>query len=47
MITLDSAKIVEESGNFPKELILQLMKMASTPLTKHQFLTDAQVGELV
>ena len=46
MITLDSAKIVEKSGDFPKELILQLMKMASTPLTKHQFLSEKQVGEL-
>ena len=47
MITLDSAKIVEKSGDFPKELIVQLIEMATTPLTKHQFLTDTQVGELV
>ena len=47
IITLHSAKIVEESGDFPKELIIQLMEMATTPLTKHQFLSDAQVGDLV
>ena len=46
MITLDSAKNVEESGDFPKELISQLIKMASTPLTKHHFLSDKQIGEL-
>ena len=47
MITLGSAKIVEKSDDFPKELILQLIEMATTPLTKHQFLSDVQVGELV
>ena len=47
IITLHSAKIVEKSGDFPKELIVQLIEMATTPLTKHQFLTDTQVGELV
>ena len=47
MITLGSAKIVEKSGDFPKELIVQLIEMATTPLTKHQFLSDAQVGELL
>jgi len=47
MITLNSAKIVEKSNDFPQELISQLIEMASTPLTKHQFLSDNQVGELV
>ena len=47
MITLDSAKIVEISEVFPEELILQLIEMATTPLTKHQFLTDNQIGDLI
>lgn len=47
IITLHSAKIVEKSGDFPEELIKQLIEMATTPLTKHQFLSDNQVGELV
>ncbi len=47
MITLNSAKIVEKSNDFPQELISQLIEMATTPLTKHQFLSDNQVGELV
>ncbi len=46
IITLHSAKIVEKSDDFPEELIQQLIKMATTPLTKHQFLSDKQVGEL-
>jgi len=46
MITLNSAKIVEKSNDFPQELISQLIEMATTPLTKHQFLSDNQVGEL-
>jgi len=47
MITLDSAKIVEKSEAFPEELMLQLIEMATTPLTKHQFLTDNQIGDLI
>ncbi|GEM_PF-3879140 len=46
MIALDSAKIVEISEGFPKTLMQQLIEMASTPLTKHQFLSDKQIGEL-
>tara|TARA_B100001741_G_scaffold307514_1_gene302461 strand:+ start:643 stop:990 length:348 start_codon:yes stop_codon:yes gene_type:complete len=46
IITLHSAKIVEKSDDFPEELIQQLIEMATTPLTKHQFLSDKQVGEL-
>ncbi len=46
MIALDSAKIVEISVGFPKTLMQQLIEMASTPLTKHQFLSDKQIGEL-
>lgn len=45
IITLHSAKIVEKSDDFPEELIKQLIEMATTPLTKHQFLSDTQVGE--
>ena len=46
MIALYSAKIVEISEGFPKMLVQQLIEMASTPLIKHQFLSDKQVGEL-
>ena len=45
-ITLNSAKIVDKSLDFPKELILQLMVMSKKELTNHQFLSDNQVGEL-
>ena len=45
IITLHSAKIVEKSEDFPEELIQQLIEMATTPLTKHQFLSDTQIGE--